>query len=75
MMKLIAIGTTDPNPSNWRAWDKVSLYIAKSKLEAVRTHYREIKDGDAKRNAKEAACEVDMSVSRHVMTSEDYFEN
>lgn len=72
MRRVVAVGTKDPDPHNWRCWEDVVLYIAKSKLEAVWMDNPHMTEDDAKRNAKDNACFVDMSVSQHLMDMPDY---
>jgi len=75
MRRLVAVGTKDPDPGNWKAWDDVTLYIAKSKLEAVWMDNQHLTEAAAKHNAKENACFVDMSVSQYLMDMPDYIED
>jgi len=35
MNKLFVLGTNDPNPSNWKAWDEAELVIAETTKEAL----------------------------------------
>jgi len=35
-LKLWAVGTEDPNPENWNAWDQVAIVVAQTKEEAIR---------------------------------------
>ena len=67
-LKLIAVGTTKPNPGDWNAWDNVTLYIARSVEDAVRMEYPHIKGKPCCDNA----CEVDMSRAVRVMVMEPY---
>jgi len=65
-MKLIAVGTDDPNPENWRAWDDVVLYLAPSVEEALKLEYPH---GHAENFP---AVEVDASKASFVMRMEPY---
>jgi len=65
--KLIAVGTNDSNPKNWR-WIEVALYIADSKEEACRMSHPHLKGRELAMFANEQSCEVDMSESCYVTT-------
>jgi len=58
-LKLIAVGTTNPNPEEWTAWEDVELYLAESIEEAVKM---------AGYHESFMAVEVDMTKKGHVMT-------
>lgn len=63
MKKLIAVGTTDPNPLNWEPWNEVKLYIADSVEEAI---------GLDDRYRKGPAVEVDMTKSQFVLGMSEF---
>lgn len=70
-MKLIAVGTTDPNPDNWKSWDEVELYIAKDLEQAIKMAGYFYGSGED----CYPAVEVDMTIAKHLMTAPDYVED
>lgn len=72
--KLIAVGTNDSNPENWR-WVEVVLYIADSKEEACVLRHPHLKGKQLAMFASEQSCEVDMSKSCYVATKEPPVED
>ena len=63
MKKLIAVGTFNPNPEEWKCWNEVELYIADSIWEAISM---------AGYNCEYPAVEVDMSKSRHLLSMPEF---
>ena len=59
MMKLYVLGTTNPNPEEWGAWNTRALVLAAS-LEAAL----------ALDDSFSVGCEVDMSRACHLMRDE-----
>lgn len=70
-MKLYAVGTNDPNPENWNAWDDVELVSAESHKQAVDMCGMYWKDEDE----HTPVAEVDMTKARHVMSMPPYIED
>ena len=72
--KLIAVGTNDSNPENWR-WSEVALYIADSKEEACKLEHPHLEGRQLAMFASEQSCEVDMSKTCYVVRKEPPLED
>ena len=68
-MKLFAVGTREPNPNKWNAWDGVELYIATNKEEAIDMA------GNGHYDYEYPSVEVDMRMPTFVMSMPDYIDD
>lgn len=70
--KLFAVGTRDPDPRNWKAWEEVELYIADNKKEALEMGGYHIHLDE---NKYYPCTEIDMSESCHLVSMPEYIDD